>query len=111
MLSKKDLLKRCEDLQGQIGNLQDQINVMRSEQITVEVVDSTGKPVIIPTGWQQNYPMSDTQTGYGYYNDKPYPKTAVVNVMKAIEAILERLEVKLQIIEQTPAKAIAVKKE
>jgi hypothetical protein len=107
MLSKKDLLKKCDDLQIRIGYLQDQINVIRSEQFTtVEVVDSTGKPVMIPGGWVD----STTRTGQAWFNSVPYPKTQCLNVKEVVEAILNHLNLNIKTVDQVPAKAIVTKK-
>jgi hypothetical protein len=99
MLSKKDLLEKCKDLQRQICSLQDQINTLRSEQITADVVDAEGKIIKIPSGFST-----------GFYHDG-YTKTRTITTKEAIEAILSRLDMELKVRDDVPAKAVVMKKE
>lgn len=101
MLGKKHILNECKSLRDQIQNLQRQIDELKSEQFTVEVVDSSGKTVMIPEGYFASNP-----SGYGFYNHKPCPKMQCVTLKQVVEAIVEQLGVKIEVLEQSPSKVV-----
>lgn len=101
MFRKKFILNQCQRLQNQIQDLQSQINELRSEHFIAEVIDSSGKVIMLPEGYFQSNPP-----GYGYYNYKPYPKKNCVSLKQVIEAITEKLDLKIEVLEQSPSKVV-----
>ena len=99
MLSKKDLLKKCEDLQRQIYGLQEQINTLRSEYYTVPVtvIDEKGKPVMV-------------SMNQSYTHLLDYPKTTAVTLKESIEAILRHLDMELKMVDVIPSKTMVTRR-